>query len=100
VATRYNRLPSGKKDPRVIECSLVNKVEGGYPGRNFGHVIDVPNFGKIYLATLRLDETEIDPDTKVPKTLISLNMIEMQMGCLGGGTLLGGGGKTNGQTAP
>jgi len=31
---------------------------------------------------------------------ITLNMIKMVMGCVGGGYVLAGGGKTNGGTAP
>jgi hypothetical protein len=60
-------------------------------------VIDVPNFGKIYLATLKIEESDFDPKTGVPKkTEITLNMIELQMGCVGSGGLTGGSGKTNG----
>ena len=100
ISERYNQLPSGSKSQESIQCSLVNQAEGAYPGRSFGHVIDVPNFGKIYLATLTL-EHEFEPKTGTPKqTLIHLTMIEMQMGCIGGGTIAGGTGKTNGGTRP
>jgi hypothetical protein len=34
-----------------LECSLVNRVAGA-PGISFGHVIDLPKFGKIFLAEL------------------------------------------------
>jgi hypothetical protein len=80
---------------------LVNQVEGGYPGRSFGHAIDVPNFGKIYLGNLTIEQSDFDTPNGAPrKTTITLNMIEMVMGCVGGGTLGGGSGKTNGVTAP
>ena len=66
-----------------------------------GHAIDVPNFGKIYLATLTVEQSDYDTPTGAPrKTTITLNMIEMVMGCVGVGNLMGGGGKTNGGTAP
>lgn len=101
VSSRYNQLPSSSTQQRVVECSLVNQVEGGYPGRSFGHVIDVPNFGKIYLATLKLEESDFDAPTQTfKKTLITLNMIEMQLGCIGSGSLTSGSGKTNGGTYP
>ncbi len=101
ISTRYNRLPAITAKQGKIECSLVNQTEGGFPGRCFGNAIDVPNFGKIHLATLTLEQSDFETATGSPRyTTIRLNMIEMAMGCVGGGTLLGGGGKTNGTTAP
>jgi hypothetical protein len=99
IAGRYNQLPSSSANRESIECSLVNQAEGSYPGQSFGHVIDVPHFGKIYLATLRLDQSDPDPKSGTPrKTLISLSMIRMQMGCTGSGDTTGGTTKTNGVT--
>jgi hypothetical protein len=101
VSKRYNQGPSRLPSVGSIECSLVNQAEGSYPGRSFGHVIDVPNFGRIYLATLKLEQSNPNEKTGIPmKTLITLNMLEIEMGCIGGGTVLGGGGKTNGMTNP
>ena len=99
IGRRYNQLPSSSANRESIECSLVNQAEGSYPGHSFGHVIDVPHFGKIFLATLRLDQSEFDPQTGIPrKTLISLSMIRMEMGCTGSGSSSGGNTKTNGVT--
>lgn len=99
IAKRYNQLPSSSANRESIECSLVNQAEGSYPGHSFGHVIDVPHFGKIFLATLRLDQSEFDSKTGIPhKTLISLSMIRVEMGCTGSGTGSGGNTKTNGVT--
>ena len=36
-----------------VKCSLVNSVTGA-PGIHFGHVLDIPHFGKIFLAELTL----------------------------------------------
>ncbi|MGB7136609.1 MAG: choice-of-anchor P family protein [Acidobacteriaceae bacterium] len=95
IAERYNRLPSNPGPQESIECSLVQHAEGSYPGRTFGHVIDIPHFGRVYLATVRLVETR-DPDTKAVITLFRLTMIEAQMGCIGNGTASGGTTITNG----
>jgi hypothetical protein len=101
IAKYYNQGSSSAGKPGPITCSLVNQVEGGYPGRSFGHAIDVPNFGKIYLATLTVEQSDYDTPTGAPRyTTITLKMIEMVMGCVGGGSLVGGGGKTNGGTEP
>jgi hypothetical protein len=100
IFERYNRLPSNDKQESV-ECSLVNHVEGSFPGRSFGHVIDVPHFGQIYLATLRLEEFDFVPGTRTPKsTVISLSMIVLKMGCLATGTITLGSNITNGKTKP
>jgi hypothetical protein len=101
ISERYNQLPSSSGNQGSIECSLVNQAEGAYPGRSFGNAIDVPNFGKIYLGTVRLEQSDFDPKTGTPKkTLISLTMIEMRMGCIVAGTLDTGTTKTNGGTQP
>ena len=90
---------TGKQES--IECSLVNQADGGYPGRSFGHVIDVPNFGKIHLATVRLKQSDYETKTGAPaKTLISLTMIELELGCIGKGKAAIGGAEVNGNTKP
>jgi hypothetical protein len=101
ISARYNRLPEISAKQGKIECSLVNYAGGKFPWRCFGNAIDVPHFGKIYLVTLTVEQSDFDTPTGAPrKTTITLNMIEMVMGCVGGGGLTGGGGKTNGQSAP
>jgi hypothetical protein len=73
-------------DRESIECSLVSQVEGSYPGRSFGHVIDVPHFGKIYLAVLRLEHSKFPTKPGSPKlTLFDLTMIRVKMGCIATG---------------
>jgi hypothetical protein len=97
IAERYNRLPSNPGSQESIECSLVQRAEGSYPGRTFGHVIDVPHFGRVYLATLRLVETP-DPVTGTISTLYRLTMIEAKMGCIANGSASAGNAITNGGT--
>lgn len=98
IAERYNRLPSSSPGSQVaIECSLVQRAESSCPGRIFGHVIDVPHFGKVYLATLRLVETP-DPVTGRISTLYRLTMIEAKMGCIANGSTAAGNTIVNGGT--
>ncbi|MGA2388912.1 MAG: choice-of-anchor P family protein [Candidatus Sulfotelmatobacter sp.] len=40
-------------DRQQVKCSLVKSVSGA-PGKSFGHVIDVPFFGRIFLAELTI----------------------------------------------
>ena len=97
IGEGYNRLPSNSAPQESIECSLVQHAEGSYPGRTFGHVIDVPHFGKIYLAIVRLLESDPHPKTGIPmKTTISLTMIRTKMGCIADGETNGPTAKTNG----
>jgi hypothetical protein len=109
---RYNQFPSAaevpvKDDPsrtekmEWLECSLVKEAKVSPPATSCGHIIDVPNFGKIYLATLRLEQSDFLRDTSVPRcTLLQLNMIELHLGCVISGTSTAVGVKTNGVTRP
>jgi hypothetical protein len=49
VVDRYGWLaPTRKpKAPGFILCSLLDGVAAGVPGSSFGHVMDIPNFGKL-----------------------------------------------------
>jgi hypothetical protein len=97
----YNQLPSNEGTLGSLGCSLVNHTEGSgsFPGHCFGHVIDVPHFGRIYLAVLRIRESDLDQERQLPcQTEISLTMIRIQMGCYGDGPLDGGGLIVNGGT--
>ncbi len=97
IAERYNRVPSNPVPQEPIECSLVQRAEGSYPGRTFGHVIDIPHFGRVYLATVRLIEIP-EPAAGTVSTLIRLTMIEAKMGCIANGSASGGNTITNGGT--
>jgi len=98
---RYNPVPesfeSSSGDEEVAECSLVNKVEGGFPGHSHGHVIYVPHFGTIYLSTLKITHSDRIPKTRIyRKTLVELTMIDIKMGCAATGSTTVGTTKTNG----
>jgi hypothetical protein len=103
---RYNRTPTSDACREGIECSLVNSVSSlnageTFPGRCFGHVIDVPNFGVVYLATLKIEQSDFDSQTGVPKkTSFHVKMVEAKMGCLASGGADGGVGVVQGSTHP
>jgi hypothetical protein len=101
VAARYKKLPAISKSQRSHECSLVTRVRGKFPGRSFGHVLDVPNFGKIHLATVGLEESDFVPHKRsVKNTVITLTMLDIEMGCIAAGSMQLASGKTNGRTVP
>ena len=105
IHERYNRLPasfekSGSNQEKV-ECSLVNNAEGTYPGRTFGHVIKVPDFGTITLARLTLEHEDFKEETGAPKrTTVHLTMLDFKLGCVIDGIAPVGTGSTNGGTQP
>jgi hypothetical protein len=97
ILGRYNQLPSESKPEASIECSLVSKAEPSRFGRPCGHVIEIPGFGRILLAVLRIEHWDPHKKTGVPmSTKISLTMLEIQMGCIGSGNGSGGNTIVNG----
>ena len=97
AADRYQWDPAAAQRQGKIDCSLVNRVASA-PGISFGHVIDVPHFGKIFLAELTL-KREKNGAPGPDKYAFRLTMIRLELGCLaqGSGTVVtaesnGGGG--------
>ncbi len=100
IGERYNRLSSTLGKAEEVECSLVNRATGSYPGLTFGHVITVPNFGTIILGKLTLRH-DFKADTGVPeRTTLRLTMIELQLGCAIAGNTTFSSLSTNGGTKP
>jgi hypothetical protein len=89
-----------------LDASLVTNsgfAEDGdsQPGQCFNHVIDVPNFGKVYLAHLRVKHENFKKDTGIPKqTSVNLSMVKLKMGCIAAGTAAMVTTRTNGMTRP
>jgi hypothetical protein len=98
---RYDQLSSGLGMPEVVECSLVTRASGDYPGHSFGHIIFIPDFGKISLGKVTVTHEDFDPTSGVPKkTTVDLTMMDLSFGCVinGGGAV--GSGSSNGVTQP
>ena len=98
ISERYNQVPKATTDGESIECSLVTHVSGSFPGTIYGHVLDIPDFGKVYLGTLAVKH---DYEGGIAKaTTIHLKMLELKMGCVISGSGTGGDLITNGRTKP
>jgi hypothetical protein len=98
---RYNQLASTLGAPEAVECSLVNRAAGGYPGVSFGHVIHVPHFGTITLAKINLHHEDFEKTTGVPKlTTTRLTMVDLKLGCAIAGGMGVGVGSSNGSSRP
>jgi hypothetical protein len=73
----------------MVLCSLVQKIHGECPWRPYGHVFVIPEFGKVFLGELLLDDNSFH-----------LAMIRLELGCPTQGSLVVGDTRTNGSTYP
>lgn len=72
------------QDQGKASCSLVNKISGA-PGTSFGHVIDLPHFGKIFLGELGVERKPPTQPGGNETYHFHLTMIRLEMGCIGTG---------------
>jgi len=101
IKERYAQDCRVSDQGECAEYSLVTKISGSFPGRVYGHVIDIPHFGKVYLAVVRIEHCDPDKNKDVHKqTLIDLTMLDIRMGCIASGHVQCGTSKTNGSSIP
>lgn len=82
-----------KRKPRenTANCSLVSGVQGA-PGISFGHVIDLPHFGKIFLAELKVHRKKAQNHASKASPpehdtyRFHLTMIRLDLGCIAHGS--------------
>jgi hypothetical protein len=77
------------EDEGAILCSLVDGVDREIPGTSFGHVVEIPNFGRIFLGELL-----------VSRTLTQLTMVRAELGCNVNGQVSAAVGKVGGHMVP
>jgi hypothetical protein len=100
---QYNEASATTKDGKEsLECSLVTRITQEEPalGRVFGHVIDIRDFGKIYLGLLKVEHSKFNEKKVATVTRFDLTMIKLVMGCIGGGTASLGSTTVNGSSEP
>ena len=101
ITDRYNQIPLDASPEETIECSLVQDVKDCELGTPYGHVIDIPHFGRVHLAVVRLERGRYTTKTgEHPRITIKLTMVELDLGCSTHGTGSGGVTIVNGTTAP
>ena len=75
----YNHLSGTLGAAETIECSLVNRAAGLFPGTIAGNTITVPGFGTITLGKVTVKHE--DPTGKThKKTTVTLTMIDLKPG--------------------
>lgn len=72
LTERYAWMDSDRKNGKdgFLLCSLVDGVGGTIPGRSFGHVLEIPDFGRIFLGELI-----------VAQNFFRISMIRAELGC-------------------
>ena len=96
-----------------LQCSLVKSIGPiPIPGvRSFGNIIFIPDFGTVSLAEVEVgiepshdgfsDKTRSgSPLEPSDSNYFTLNMLNMHLGCIGGGTVVAGSVTSNGHTRP
>jgi hypothetical protein len=103
--TDINNLIKGSREnnPKVT-CSIVASIDNldaiPIPGvRAVGHVLFIPDFGTVSLGEVEVSEQKYEGSER-PSNYFELMMFKMKLGCIGGGTVNGGGASTNGNTHP
>lgn len=91
AADRYAWIETdqGVTERGHVVCSLVDKLEGKIPGKSFGHVVEIPEFGKFFFGELL-----------VRQGYFQLIMLRAELGCGTHGRLSGPSGGGGGATAP
>jgi hypothetical protein len=91
---------SRSKDPRLV-CSVVQNIgEIPIPGvKSFGHILVIPEFGTVALGEVVVGET-MHKDSSQPNPYFELTSVNMNLGCMGQGIVIGGIAMSNGRTKP
>jgi hypothetical protein len=92
----YNQLSRTLGVSEMIECSLVNRVAGLFPGSIAGNVITIPGFGAITLGKVTVKHEDPNESKVYKKTTFTLTMIDLNLGCVIEGDVPIGTGTSNG----
>jgi hypothetical protein len=68
-----------EKNNDIANCSLVNRVNSSQ--KSFGHVIDVPHFGKFFLGELQVTRERAQNPKEYDTYRFHLTTIRMELGC-------------------
>jgi hypothetical protein len=94
IQERYKWNSKKAENTESVLCSIVKEAAvkepcDQFPGRPFGSVFEVPEFGRVFLGELFVDCSSF-----------RLTTIRLEMGCSGQGSLSGPTAMTNGHTIP
>jgi hypothetical protein len=91
ITERFGWMNSDRapEDNGCALCSLVDGVDQAIPGRSFGHVVEIPDFGRIFLAEVLFS-----------RATVQLSMIRAELGCAHTAMATAGSGSVGGRTVP
>ena len=91
VRERYtwDNSNANRQQKGAVLCTLVKEIRGEFPGKVFGNVLEVPEFGKIFLAELLVDHNSF--------RLIGMRL---ELGCFTHGSLSFSSSSIEGRTEP
>ena len=91
LAARYGWINSeeARRKKGYVLCSLVEQVEGIKHATGYGHIVNVPGFGNVFLGEMT-----------VSQGVFGLTMIRIEMGCAGDGNLSFATAHSNGSPIP
>lgn len=91
IVERYGWMASDREagEDGFVLCSLVDEIEQAVPGCSFRHVLEVPDFGRIFLG-----EVLVSPQS------VRLSMVRTDLGCLVSGAMSAASGGVGGHTVP
>jgi hypothetical protein len=73
----------------LVLCSLVDGIEEAFPGRSYGHVVEIPEFGRVFLGEMLLSGNTIQ-----------FSMVRAELGCNVHGSASAASGVVGGHTVP
>jgi hypothetical protein len=91
VLDRFGWMAADREpeEDRCVLCSLVDGVNGAVPGTSFGHALEIPDFGRIFLGELLASRHSIQ-----------LSLIRAELGCGTSGQVNGGSAQAMGHMVP
>jgi hypothetical protein len=89
VLDRFRWMAEGPEEKQSVLCSLVDGLDGAVPGTAFGHAVEIPDFGRIFLGELL-----VCPGS------IQFALVRAELGCSVSGGVSACSAKANGGTVP
>jgi hypothetical protein len=89
VLDRFGWMTREPEEGQCVLCSLVDGLDGAIPGTSFGHAVEIPDFGRIFLGELL-----VCPGS------VQFSLIRAELGCAVHGHVSGGMASGNGHSVP
>lgn len=89
VRDRFGWMLRDPEEDRCVLCSLVDSLDGSVPGTSFGHVVEIPDFGRIFLGELL-----VCPGS------VQFSWVRAELGCSVSGAVSASSARANGGTIP